>query len=131
MNNPRHIEFKLPYLRRDSLYLKERPYTADFPVEKFPGAQPSNHLFDYQDTIIEDAQPRRKDFTLEKNGFCFIRSKTSIMSTHANDNLYVEGEYFDQLEDILHRAFPEYERIEYLDHLVSDSFIRLAQGQHF
>ena len=119
MTKPKHVHIRLPYLLRDDLYLKEKPYTTDFSVENISGAEATNHRFDYQELFIRDAQGQRKDFTLEKNGFCFLRSRTSLTSRNADDEKYVREEYFNQLEEILHATFPEYERIEYLDHLVS------------
>jgi hypothetical protein len=119
MIKPKHIPVRLPYLRRDDLYLNEKPYTTDFSVEDIAGAEATNHLFDYQELVIRDAQGQRNDFSLEKNGFCFLRSRTSLTPADVDDDKYVREEYFNQLEEILHNAFPEYERIEYLDHLVS------------
>jgi hypothetical protein len=73
----KHVSLNLPYLRKDDLYLKEKPYTTDFSVDHIPGAKATNHLFDFQRLVITDAQERRDDFSLQKNGFCFLRRKTS------------------------------------------------------
>jgi hypothetical protein len=112
------VSVSLPYLNRDDLYLKEKPYVTDFAVDHIPGAEASNHRFDYQSLIITDVQTCRERFTLEKNGFCFLRGKTSVTLTTADDEEYIREVYFPELEQILHEALPGYERIDYLDHLV-------------
>ncbi|KAI1740721.1 hypothetical protein F4680DRAFT_447578 [Xylaria scruposa] len=109
---------RLPYLKKDDLYLKEKPYTTDFAVDHIPGADASNHLFEYQNHIIVDAQRNPRKFNLEDHGFCFIKSKTSIVHEAVYDDKYVKNVYFPEMERILHKALPGYERIDYLDHLV-------------
>lgn len=109
----------LPYLKKDDLYICEKPYTADFPVDHIPGATQTNHRFDYQDLLFEDAQNTRVNFNLEQHGFCFIKGKTSVTSSTADDDEYIRKVYFPEVEKILHKALPGYERIDYLDHLVS------------
>ncbi|KAI6083734.1 hypothetical protein F4821DRAFT_244122 [Hypoxylon rubiginosum] len=108
----------LPYLKKDDLYICEKPYTADFPVDHIPGATQTNHRFDYQDLLFEDAQNTRVNFNLEQHGFCFIKGKTSVTSSTADDDEYIRKVYFPEVEKILHKALPGYERIDYLDHLV-------------
>jgi hypothetical protein len=120
MTSPRNICTKVPYLGRDELYQKEKPYIADFSVEHVPNAKSSNHLFEYQDHTIIDAQPLRSTLTFRRNGFCFLRAKTSLTSKNADDPEYIQTHFWDELELILHNAFPEYERLEYLDHLVTE-----------
>jgi hypothetical protein len=113
------ILVNMPYLKKDDSYLCEKPYTTDFAVDHIPGANPSNHRFDYQSLSIADAQNCREGFELQKHGFCFLKAKTSITPDSAKDNDYVRKVHFPEVETLLHKALPGYERIEYLDHLVS------------
>lgn len=122
MRAPKDILVKVPYLLHDPLYERQKPYVADFPVKEIPNATETNHQFDYIDLTIIDAQPRRSDWTLSQNGFSFLRAKTPLSSENAEDPLYVQTTFYNALEDILHLHFPEYERLEYLDHLVHSYF---------
>ncbi|KAI1391820.1 uncharacterized protein F4822DRAFT_388518 [Hypoxylon trugodes] len=108
----------LPYLKKDDLYLTEKPYNTDFAVGHIPGADESNHRFDYQNLLITDAQSSRRNFNLDRHGFCFLQGTTSVTPNTADDDEYIKEVYFPEIERILHKALPGYERIDYLDHLV-------------
>lgn len=113
------VPVKLPYLKKDELYDLEKPYTTDFAVDHIPGAAFSNHRFDYENLCIADAKDDGTRFNLENNGFCFIKAKTSVSPNLADDDQYVKDVYFAEVEKVLHQTLPGYERIDYLDHLVS------------
>jgi hypothetical protein len=121
MMSTKNIRTQVPYLRRDSLYGKEKPYVADFSVDHVPNAKSSNQLFEFQEHTIIDAQPLRSTLALHRNGFCFLREKTSLVTNDADDPEFVQTHFWDELESILRKAFPEYDRFEYLDHLVIDT----------
>ncbi|KAG5770492.1 hypothetical protein H9Q72_002657 [Fusarium xylarioides] len=112
------LDIQLPYLKRDDLYRHQKPYTTDFAIDHIPDSVASNHRFDYQNVHVVDAQDSLEKFDLERNGFCFIKAKTSITLESANDTEYVRDVYFPEVEKALHMALPGYERIDYLDHLV-------------
>lgn len=113
----RDIHTTFPYLARDVIYQKEKPYATDFIVEDSNVAL-TNHVFDFMDLVVRDAQPQRESFSLQKNGFCFLKAETSISNDNADDEKFVEKTYFDEIEAVLHDNFPEYTRLECLDYQV-------------
>lgn len=107
-----------PYLARDALYQKEKPYAADFSVENSDVVL-TNHIVDFMDLIVSDARPQRGLFSLQLHGFCFLQARTSVGTHNAGDEQFVEETYFDEIEAVLHDNFPEYSRLECLDYQVS------------
>lgn len=101
------------HLARDPLYLKQKPYAADFAVDPRIG---SNHLFERVEITVHDARPNKSSFTLDKNGFCFRDRETSATF----DSLKMRGpaieEYYRDMEDVVRQNFPEYSRIDVIDH---------------
>lgn len=106
-----------PYLARDALYRKEKPYASDFSVEDSEVVL-TNHIIDFMDSIVSDARPRRESFSLQLHGFCFLQASTSVDTHNAGDERFVEETYFDEIEAVLHDKFPEYSRLECLDYQV-------------
>lgn len=114
--NARDVETSIAYLARDELFLKEKPYGADFPVDHFEGAKLTNNNFHSVPVVIRDARGRENTFTLEKNGFCFLQAKTSLTAEDAsNDTTPIMAKYLEEIEKILYKSFPEYARIEIMD----------------
>ncbi|KAK2601552.1 hypothetical protein QQS21_004870 [Conoideocrella luteorostrata] len=110
------IDTYLPYLVRDELYDKEKPYGADFPVDHFKDSKLSNHEFEKFPMVIRDAQPVRHSFNLDTNGFCFLRADTSITPDLAsNAQTPALTKYLQEIEKLLYHKFPEYARIEVMD----------------
>ena len=59
----KNIHTKFPYLARDAIYQKEKPYATDFSLEDSNAAL-TNHVFDFLDLVVRDAQPQRESFSL-------------------------------------------------------------------
>ena len=114
---PKDVHTTFPYLARDAIYQKEKPYATDFIPEDRDVAL-TNHVFDFMDLVVRDAQPQRESFSLEENGFCFLKARTSLDNDRASDENYVERTYFNEIEAMLHSKFPEYTRLECLDYQV-------------
>lgn len=113
-----HVELRFPYLARDPLYQKERPYVTDFAITDSANGKASNHVFEFTNLVVHDAQAVRSQFSLRENGFCFLREPTTLTTTNAHDVNYIEEQYYTEIEDVLHRNFPAYARLECLDHQV-------------
>lgn len=111
------IQTNFPYLAREVLYQKQKPFATDF-IPKVPGFPLTNHVFEFMELVVQDAQPFRDRFSLERNGFCFLSSSTMLKSSDANDAGVVEGLYYAEIEAALHKKFPEYSRLDCLDHQV-------------
>ena len=122
------IHTTLPYLARSSIYAKQKPFATDF-IPKVSNATRTNHVFDFIDISVTDAQPIRDTFTLQDNGFCFLISDTVLTSDNAGDPTFVEENYYPEVESALYRAFPEYARLECLDHQVNHTqeVVRLSE----
>ena len=115
---PKDVHTTFPYLARDAIYQKEKPYATDFILEDSDVAL-TNHVFDFMNLVVRDAQPQRDSFSLQKNGFCFLKAMTSLSNENVGDEHFLEKTYFDEIEEVLHDKFPEYTRIECLDYQVS------------
>lgn len=114
------IKTSLQYLARDDLYRTEKPYSADFEVDTINGARKSNLIFEKQDTQVMPVEGRG-GFSIDTNGFCILKEKTSLQAKDALDRpANVEMIYQAELETILHKHFPEFRRFESLDFVVSN-----------
>jgi len=105
----------MPYLARDPLYLEEKPYGADFPVDHFPGARLANHLFEYRDVHFRDVRTM-EPLDLETHGSQFIKASSSLKAHDAtNETTPAVQKYLAEVETILHQNFPQYIRVEVMD----------------
>ena len=113
----------IPYLARDELYLKEKPYGADFPVYHIKDSNPSNHIFDDRTVTIRDIRNVTSP-TLERNGFCFLKSDIKLSEDEASENDTPTMKLFlHEIETLLQKEFPEYSRVEIMDFQVCERFI--------
>lgn len=111
----REIQTSLPYLARDKLYDVEKPFGADFPVDRFDGGTLANHKFDSHPVVIHDVRGSY-EMTLEENGFRFIKASTLLTAADAtNARTPAVDRYLNEIEVLLYAEFPEYERIEIMD----------------
>ncbi|KAL8866577.1 MAG: hypothetical protein Q9174_006218 [Haloplaca sp. 1 TL-2023] len=86
---------KVKYLARNDLYSAEKPYSADFNVDERNGAK-SRDVFD-----------------INVSGFYILHEDTSLTLEDALDRPEeAELGYQAELEQILHKHFPEYTRLE-------------------
>ena len=111
----REVQTTLPYLARDKLYDNEKPFGADFPVDRFEGAQLANHKFESCPVVVHDIRGA-KSATLEENGFQFVKASTSLSAVDAdNTRTPAVDRYLKEIEVLLYENFPDYERIEVMD----------------
>ncbi len=109
------VQTSLPYLARDVLYDHEKPFGADFPVDRFDGAQLANHKFDSCQVVIHDVRGSKPP-SLDENGFQFIKASTSLAAADAtNTKTPAVDKYLKEVEALLYSKFPGYERIEVMD----------------
>ncbi|KAI0448369.1 hypothetical protein F5B21DRAFT_497736 [Xylaria acuta] len=105
----------IPYLKRDPLYKKIKPFSASFRVENVTEEQSSNHMFEYKPAVVHDVRGHESDFDLDTNGFCFMKQSTFLTSEKANNIAEHQEQYFDEIAEFLYRAFPQYSRFECMD----------------
>lgn len=116
---PQDVQTQLPYLARDELYVREKPFGADFPVDHFPGSQFANHIFEVHDVTVHDVRGTEPP-SLERNGFCFLKAKTSLTAAEASTSQTpAVTAFFEEIEQVLYERFPGYSRIEVMDFQVS------------
>ena len=105
----------IPYLARNELYKREKPYQLDHTVARPDGVDFTNHEFDRYSVTVEDLRHGPKPL-IEQNGFCIVNAKTTLSADHAsNERTPAMTKYLDEIEKLLYRQFPEYSRIEVLD----------------
>lgn len=112
------LKTKVRYLARDDLYSAEKPYSADFAVDERNGAKRSNIITTDCDVQVMPVT-NRDVFDMNVNGFCILNEDTSLTLEDALDRPEeAELKYHAELEQILHKHFPEYTRLEGLDFVV-------------
>ncbi|VUC30708.1 unnamed protein product [Clonostachys rosea] len=112
----RTITSEIPFLARSDLYKTEKPYGADFPVDGIKGASITNHVFDIVPITFHDARQLNVPLSLEPNGCCFIKAKTSLVAEDATNkmNEAMSG-YVQEVVDIVKRNFPQYVEVKFAD----------------
>ncbi|KAJ3535230.1 hypothetical protein NM208_g7222 [Fusarium decemcellulare] len=109
--SPATVETTIPFLARDKRYNEEKPYGADFPIDNIEGAKITNHVFETHPVTVYDVRTRDEPLDLERNGSCFIKAKTSLMSQEASRTKTPPmTKYIDEVIDVLRRNFPQYLR---------------------
>ena len=113
---PRDVSSYMTFLKRNELYQIEKPYATDFPVDEIKGATMTNHIFDTRPIIFHDARVTKEPFTLDRNGFCFIKAKTSLQAEEATpERTELMEQYTQEIVDILRGYFPHYKEIKSMD----------------
>jgi hypothetical protein len=116
------VSTTLQYLARNELYDTEKPYSADFEIEEHGGIKRSNYLLSTEPVSVNAIGPLDK-FDLDTHGFCTINAKTNLSVHDAlTQPEAVEAAYFDEIEVILHKRFPEYSRLEGMEFVVCALF---------
>ena len=110
-----NFDSTIPYLKRDPLYKKIKPFSASFRVENVTEEQSSNHIFEYKPMIIYDSRDVQEPFELDFNGFCFMKNPTFMTSELADNVAEHQDLYFKEVEEFLYKAFPQYLRFECMD----------------
>lgn len=118
----RNIECTVPYLKRDDLYHKFKPFSASFRVEHVTEEQASNHVFEHIPVMIQDIRALEKEMDLDINGFCYMKQETFLTSEFADNISAYQKRYYEETEDFLYDNFPQYSRFECMDLQVCGNF---------
>ena len=124
------FETIIPYLKRDQLYNKIKPFSASFRVENVTEEQSSNHMFEYKPMTVHDLRGNEGGFTLDTNGFCFMKTPTFVTSEKANNIASYQELYFKEIENFLYNHFPQYSRFECMDLQVDFITTHLSDAIH-
>lgn len=113
------LSTSIPYLARNALYQREKPYQMDHTVSRPDGVGFANHELERHAVVVLDIRHCQKP-SIERNGFCILEAKTTLSASQAdNARTPAMDKYLDEIERMLYREFPEYTRIEILDWGVS------------
>lgn len=113
---PRDVASCMTFLSKDALYQTEKPYTTDFLVDSIEGAEITNHKYDTQPVIFRDARLAKESFALDRNGFCYIKAKTSLSDQDATpERTELMEQYIQEITRILRVKFPQYREIKFMD----------------
>lgn len=117
---PRDINSHVVFLSRNELYQTEKPYATDFPVDEIEGAKVSNHIFDTRPVTFHNARGVKEPFSLDRNGFCYIKAKTSLQPEDATPE-WTEAmeQHMQEIADLLHDKLPQYNEIKSMDFQVN------------
>lgn len=119
------LQTKMRFLARSDVYSAEKPYSADFAVDERNGAQRSNIITTHCDVQVIPIGSQN-GFDMDVAGFCILNEDTSLTLEDALSRPQdVEVQYQAELEQIVHKYFPEYTRLEALDFVVSGSSARV------
>lgn len=115
------VDSCITFLSRHELYQTEKPYCTDFLVET-PTARMTNHYFDVRPVKVYDARKNEKSFSLDRNGFFFVKAKTDLQAQDATSErtLLMEA-YTQQIARIVQANIAEYTKVRVMDFQVSGS----------
>ncbi|CAI6089576.1 unnamed protein product [Clonostachys chloroleuca] len=106
----------MPFLARNDLYKIEKPYGADFPVDGIKGASITNHIFDTVPINFHDARQLSVPLTLDDNGCCLIKAKTSLVAEDAtNERSESMSRFTKEVMNIVKQNFPQYVEVKFAD----------------
>ncbi|RMJ08400.1 hypothetical protein CDV36_011981 [Fusarium kuroshium] len=113
---PRNFTTSVPYIARDPLYQKEKPFSCDFNHGDSIFAR--NHKCHPISITVKDIVSPT-EFNLDTHGFCVLKANTSVDPERALANKReIEVSYSQEIEKLLHENFPEYSRIEMMNVVV-------------
>lgn len=124
---PQDVNSQMVFLSRNELYQTEKPYAADFPVDEIEGAKLSNHMFDTLPVTFHDARGVKQPFSLDRNGFCYIKAKTSLQPEDAtpewNETM---DQYMHEVAAALQKKSSRYNEVKPMDFQVREIFPRFV-----
>ena len=87
----------------------------------------TNHIFDTHPITFHDARMAKEPFALDRNGFCYIKAKTSLQAEDAtSERTELMEQYMQEIADILRDKFPQYQEIEFMDFQVYPLLLTLV-----
>lgn len=101
----------MQYLARSELYRTEKPFLVNFKVPDH--ARNTNHVFEAKAVFIEDG--RSKPFSLDVNGFTFMKCQTKLRPEDFYDPSLVRAVYVDEIEQFIRQHFPKHTDLVFLD----------------
>jgi hypothetical protein len=117
-----NVRAEIQYLRRLSLYKREKPFQLFYPVDPDTEDQRSSNLeFEYKPQEFIDIRDNVKDFTLDSHGFEFICRTATMDPTLFEDRAMVESQYIPEMYRVLRSVTGGCDRIFIFDWRVNAS----------
>lgn len=111
---------KVDYLKRLPLYQTEKPFQLFIPIEaEAADKRTSNLEFESKECDFEDVRAKAADYTLDDNGFRFLKHPTALDWHSFHDRDAVESRYFAEVKQILQHVEGGYDKILLFDWRVS------------
>ena len=114
---PSVIETTMYYMANDSLYQIEKPYYVAYSVDDIPGAKRTNHIVESKRVSVKDIRGLPQ-FQLDEAGFTFVQAPTMLTQEQFLQPHAVRSTYFEEIQQMLKKAFPRYTDIVLLDYVV-------------
>ncbi|KAK0099269.1 hypothetical protein ONS95_006361 [Cadophora gregata] len=109
------METTIQYPARTPNLETEKAFSTDFPVDHVRGAIRSNTQSDIR-TISVEAIEDPGEWRLDVHGFCILQGEPHLdLEKVYTDKSALSPGYWYEIEAILHKAFPQYSRIEAFD----------------
>ncbi|GLI79323.1 hypothetical protein PoHVEF18_007653 [Penicillium ochrochloron] len=90
----------------------------------------TNHIFDTRPITFHDARAAKEGFTLDQNGFCFIKAGTSLQAEDAaSERTEIMEQYMQEIVGILRTKLPQYQEIKAMDFQVRKRHLAFPNGE--
>lgn len=120
------VRAEVTYLARDPVFEHEKPYRVAFPVL---GSQQSNHVFTHKQVLVQDVRRANSlSLGLDITGFAYLKAHFSLDALAYDDEDKVRNVHYKELEDLIHREFPQYKEVVFLEHTVRKRDHRFPSG---
>ncbi|KAF6229943.1 hypothetical protein HO133_004280 [Letharia lupina] len=103
-----HLSFadektRLHFLKWQDLYKREKPFQIYIDVPKDAADQRQHNLVfeEGEVTVIKNVRGHEDDYSLDKNGFCYLRHGTALEASRFYDRDAVEETYLPECEELL------------------------------
>ncbi|KAG8163191.1 hypothetical protein KVR01_006488 [Diaporthe batatas] len=109
------LDTTIGYLVRDDVFKTEKAFDTDFPVSHVAGARRTNLQTEARKVTVQEITDSSQ-WDLDVHGFCVLRAETKLDPKEAWERKReVQKSYWDQIERLLEKRFPQYSRIESYD----------------
>jgi hypothetical protein len=110
------VKAEIQYLKRLSLYTKEKPFQLFVPVDRdATDTRTTNLEFESREQVFEDIRGKAATCTLDNDGFRVVEYPTALNPEQFRDRETVESDYFDDVKDILRDIENGYDEVFIFD----------------
>jgi hypothetical protein len=99
------VQASMFFVKDLALYLKEKPFNVEFPIDSIPGARTTNLETEAKEVVIHDLRSRESFCSVEQHGFEVINHKTEMNTQDFTNITLVESVYFKEMEALLKSRF--------------------------